>query len=208
LAIPEERPTPEQIRALRHRVGWTQRDVSLRLDVTVTTVGRWESGASPMPLATWKGLQYEARRELERRASAGDLPEAPAFAIALPLVGEISAGTPAWSDEDVIEHVRVDPRMVRRGRSCVLRVSGGSMAPAGIVDGDLVVVNVEARDDAQLGDILAIRVGGADTALRRLAKKGRGRVLEAAAPGYEPIPKDDEEVEVLGVVTGVLRSSL
>lgn len=37
--------TPDEVRALRLRFGWTQRALAAELHVTVTTVSRWEQGA-------------------------------------------------------------------------------------------------------------------------------------------------------------------
>jgi DNA-binding transcriptional regulator YiaG len=44
--------TPQDVKALRLRLGWTQREVAAALNVTVTTVARWEQGARAVtPLA-------------------------------------------------------------------------------------------------------------------------------------------------------------
>src|SRR5262245_25714668 len=45
--------TPEDVQGLRRRLGWTQRALAAALNVTVTTVARWEQGARNVsPLAT------------------------------------------------------------------------------------------------------------------------------------------------------------
>jgi DNA-binding transcriptional regulator YiaG len=44
--------TPLEVKALRRRLGWTQRQVAAALNVTVTSVARWEQGARTVsPLA-------------------------------------------------------------------------------------------------------------------------------------------------------------
>jgi DNA-binding transcriptional regulator YiaG len=45
--------TPQDVKELRRRLGWTQRQLAAALNVTVTTVARWEQGARTVtPLAT------------------------------------------------------------------------------------------------------------------------------------------------------------
>jgi DNA-binding transcriptional regulator YiaG len=44
--------TPTDVRALRRALGWTQRQLAAALNVTVTTIARWEQGARAVtPLA-------------------------------------------------------------------------------------------------------------------------------------------------------------
>jgi transcriptional regulator with XRE-family HTH domain len=44
--------TSETVRALRRRLGWTQRQLAAALNVTGTTITRWEAGARAVtPLA-------------------------------------------------------------------------------------------------------------------------------------------------------------
>jgi len=44
--------TPQTVQALRRRLGWTQRELAAALNVTVTTVARWEQGVRGVtPLA-------------------------------------------------------------------------------------------------------------------------------------------------------------
>ncbi len=45
--------TPREVKQLRERLGMTQQQLAVALDVTVTTVARWEQGARAVgPLAT------------------------------------------------------------------------------------------------------------------------------------------------------------
>jgi DNA-binding transcriptional regulator YiaG len=67
--------TPHAIRLLRQRLGWTQRQLAAALNVTETTVARWERGARAVtPLAatclTLLAKQHGAARRPPRRKAS------------------------------------------------------------------------------------------------------------------------------------------
>lgn len=142
---------------------------------------------------------------LERAAGRARSLSAPSRPAALPLVGRIAAGSPLLAVENVEDHVSLG-----RYEGCfLLRVQGDSMRDAGIVDGDLVIVNGD--DEPRAGDIVVARVG--EEATVKYFRPGEGKVtLEPANPGYRPIVvAPDESGEspsfaVAGVVVGLLRN--
>src|SRR5690349_4788702 len=67
----------------------------------------------------------------------------------LPVVGQIAAGGPLLAEENVEDHIAVPDRL--RG-DFVLRVKGESMINAGILDGDMLVV--QRAQDARNGEIV------------------------------------------------------
>ena len=82
-------------------------------------------------------------------------------------------------------------------------VKGDSMINAGIVEGDKVIVDRSLT--ASNKDIVVAVVDGEYTIKRFI--KTRGRVeLHPENPSYSPIKfKDGSELEIWGVVTGVVR---
>ena len=124
----------------------------------------------------------------------------------LPLVGEIAAGGPLLADQNVEEYLAVPEPLARGGEEFLLRVKGDSMINAGILDGDIVVVRREqtARD----GEIVVALAGDqewADEATVKRFFRENGRVrLQPENDALEPIYADN--VQVLGVVTGVFRT--
>lgn len=62
-------PTPDQIRATRKRIGWSQDRVARELEVTGHTVWRWEQG-DPMPYTAWYTLLGRVSEEEARQAEA------------------------------------------------------------------------------------------------------------------------------------------
>lgn len=122
----------------------------------------------------------------------------------LPLVGTVAAGTPIEAIENH-ETVAVPNEMVARsGESFVLRVRGDSMIEDQICDGDLVVV--EKRDQAHNGQTVVALVGGHDATLKRFYRDG-GRVrLVPANHTMQPIEVPADQVQIRGVVRGLMRT--
>ena len=130
--------------------------------------------------------------------------EAPAGTLEkLPLVGQIAAGGPLLAEENVEDHLAVPETL--RG-DFLLRVKGDSMIDAGILDGDLVVV--QRAQDARNGEIVVALAGddeSADEATVKRFFRENGRVrLQPENDALEPIYA--KHVQVLGRVTGVFRS--
>ena len=85
--------------------------------------------------------------------------------------------------------------------SFILKVDGDSMIDAGIMKGDLVLV--ERGREPKTGDIVIAEVDGAWT-MKYLYKKGKEIYLEAGNPKYPRI-KPQNELRLGGVVTAVVR---
>ena len=120
----------------------------------------------------------------------------------LPLVGQIAAGGPLLADQNVEEHLAVPETL--RG-DFLLRVKGDSMINAGILDGDIVVV--QRTQDARNGEIVVALAGddeSADEATVKRFFRESGRVrLQPENDALEPIYAT--HVQILGRVTGVFR---
>jgi len=135
------------------------------------------------------------RQEPETAAPAVD-------AVRLPLVGEIAAGAPLLAAENVEEYLPL-PRTTKG--DFLLRVKGDSMIEAGILDGDLVIV--QRAQDARNGEIVVALVGddeSADEATVKTFYREKSRVrLQPENAALEPIYA--AYVQVLGRVVGVFR---
>src|SRR3954462_7261670 len=129
--------------------------------------------------------------------------QAPAAAFArLPLVGQIAAGGPLLAEENVEDHVAVPETL--RG-DFLLRVTGESMIDAGILDGDIVVV--QRAQDARNGEIVVALAGDDESAdeatVKRFFRESDRVRLQPENESLEPIYAS--HVQVLGRVTGVFR---
>jgi len=123
-------------------------------------------------------------------------------ALEIPLFGRIAAGRPI----EVVagdESVTVPEMLTRKGENFVLRVTGQSMIEDGVEDGDFIVVN--RREKAASGEMVVAVVGGEAT-LKRFYFEGDGRVrLQPANERMAPMYFREDEVDVQGVVVGLMR---
>lgn len=120
----------------------------------------------------------------------------------LPLFGPISAGLGGDAEEQAEEHISLENYLVpNKKKTFLLRVKGDSMTNAGIVEGDLVIV--EKGREPKLNDIVVGILDNAFT-LKRL-KRTKGKFyLQAENPAY-PDLHPLEELQVAGVVRGTIR---
>ena len=123
----------------------------------------------------------------------------------LPLVGEVAAGGPLLAEDNVEEYLAVPEPLSKGGEEFLLRVKGDSMINAGILDGDIAVV--QRAQDARNGDIVVALAGddeSADEATLKRFFREDGRVrLQPENDALEPIYA--AHVEILGKVIGVFR---
>ncbi len=121
----------------------------------------------------------------------------------LPLYGRIAAGTPIEALRDVEREVAVPGSMIGRGEHYALEVSGDSMVDAGILDGDIAIVN--RAETAENGQIVVALIDDREATLKRLRRKGASIALEAANPAYETRIFGPDQVEVQGRLVGLVR---
>lgn len=128
-------------------------------------------------------------------------PEDQASSVDVPVLGEVAAGKPILAEENWDGTVPVPACMLRRGgQFFALKVRGDSMEGAGIMDGDLAVV--EKRETARDGEIVVAVVEEAVT-LKRFFKESSRVRLQAENPAYSPIYC--QEARVLGRLSCIIR---
>ena len=121
--------------------------------------------------------------------------------IDIPLLGYVAAGRPVETPEDR-ESVTVLRHMVRKN-SYALRVRGHSMIDDQIQDGDIIIV--EKRETAENGETVVALIKGEQVTLKRFYVEAEGIRLQPANPEMEPIYLRHDEIEILGIVSGVVR---
>lgn len=121
--------------------------------------------------------------------------------IDIPLLGYVAAGRPVETPEDR-ESVTVPRDMVRKN-SYALRVRGHSMIDDQIQDGDIIIV--EKRETAENGETVVALIKGEQVTLKRFYVEAEGIRLQPANPEMDPIYLRHDEIEILGIVSGVVR---
>lgn len=121
-----------------------------------------------------------------------------------PVLGSVRAGLPQPAgQEDLDDRLSVEDYLVEHPeRTSYCHVRGDSMKDAGLLDGDVVVV--EANTLPRPGDIVVAVVDDQVTVKHLRMDAAGAWFLEPANPAYEPI-RPTGSLEVLGVVTGSFR---
>jgi len=135
-----------------------------------------------------------------RKPAAADREEA---AVSVPVMGRIAAGVPVSAIQNQSHSIQVAPEMLARGNHFALEVRGDSMIDAGILDGDVVLI--EQSDTADNGDIVVALIDREEATLKRLRKKGNSVALEAANPAYETRIFGPDRVEIQGKLVALIR---
>lgn len=118
------------------------------------------------------------------------------------LLGQIEAGFPVNAEEEIIDTMSLDEFLIKdREASYLLEVDGESMKDAGIMPGDLVLV--EKTDQAKNGDIVIAEVDNEWT-IKYLKKNNGSFYLEPANDNFKPIYPENK-LKITAVVRAVIR---
>ena len=120
----------------------------------------------------------------------------------VPLLGTVAAGKPLLCEENLDGYVNLTEPFVRPGKSYfALRVRGASMINAGILEGDLAVI--EQSSIAADGQIVVAVIDDAITLKRYYKETDRIR-LQPENPDFQPIYAN--EVRIVGILSNIVRT--
>lgn len=124
--------------------------------------------------------------------------------IEIPLYGMIPAGYPSGQEQEPERCISIDPETIRlpqSARTFALQVRGDSMIGAGILDKDIVILELaEPRNR----DIVAALIDG-ETTLKRFLVQGGRPFLRAENPAYpDLIPA--RELVIQGIMRALVRN--
>jgi repressor LexA len=123
----------------------------------------------------------------------------------IPLLGKIAAGLPQEAVECPDEMLPVPPQLFRGTDLFALRVKGDSMKDAGILPGDIAVLN--RQQDVADGEIAAVLLDD-DATLKYLFRRRGTVVLHGANPLFADVVIRADEVHtlrILGKFVGLIR---
>jgi SOS regulatory protein LexA len=139
-----------------------------------------------------------------QKDAAGKLLPGPHFHT-VPVLGTVTAGFPSPAEEELADTMSFDEFLMTNVKhqeaTYILKVNGESMNGAGILPGDMLLVErgAEARD----GDIVIAQVDREWT-MKYFRRRGRQVFLEAANKEFKPI-YPTEELKIAAVVRAVIR---
>lgn len=131
--------------------------------------------------------------KIERKGEPGQM-------LRVPILGKVAAGVPITAIQSCEGYVDYPQTMSRGNNLFALRVEGKSMINAGIMDGDIVIV--ENTRFAEQGQIVVALIDDEATVKRFFRESGRIR-LQPENSTMKPIFCDD--VMILGVVIANFR---
>ena len=120
----------------------------------------------------------------------------------VPLLGKITAGSPIEAIEMPDEYFALPSYLLPKGKEVfTLKVEGTSMINAGILDGDIVIV--ERRSHARNGEIVVAMTDENEVTLKTFYKEKKHFRLQPENDTMDPIILDN--VVILGKAIGLYR---
>ncbi|MBM3272655.1 repressor LexA [Candidatus Kaiserbacteria bacterium] len=140
---------------------------------------------------------------LAKDQATGRLVPGPAFGEGgVKVLGLVEAGFPSPAEEELRDTMNFDEYLTpNKEASYILKVKGDSMKDAGVVEGDMVIV--ERRQSYKPGQIVIAMIDGAYT-MKYLRKDSDGFYLEPANEKY-PLIRPMQSMKIEAVVTAVVR---
>lgn len=123
--------------------------------------------------------------------------------VEIPIVGRVAAGTPILAEENIEDTFPIPARFAAGGVNYMLKVRGESMIEAGIMDGDLILV--QKTEDAHNGEIVVAMIDGfeSEATVKTFYKEADHIRLQPENHTMSPILVKD--VKIMGKVKGVFR---
>ncbi|MBR6528946.1 MAG: transcriptional repressor LexA [Firmicutes bacterium] len=123
--------------------------------------------------------------------------------IDIPVIGRVAAGTPILAEQNIEDTFPIPARYAGSGTNYMLRVRGESMIEAGIMDGDLILV--QQADNAHNGEIVVAMIDGfeSEATVKTFYREDEYIRLQPENSSMSPIIVKD--VKILGKVKGVFR---
>ncbi|MGI5059190.1 transcriptional repressor LexA [Treponema pectinovorum] len=175
----------------------TVREISERFSISLRAVQDHIAALQKKGFISIKPKSSRSIRVLQE-----DEPERETFVGRVPVLGTVAAGKPLLSEENLDGYINLTEPFVRPGKNYfALRVRGTSMINAGILEGDLAIV--EQCSTAVDGQIVVAVLDDAIT-LKRYYKESDRIRLQPENPDFQPIYCSD--LRVVGILSNIVRT--
>ena len=121
----------------------------------------------------------------------------------VPIVGQVAAGQPILAEENIEDYFPIPAGMMPNKESFMLKVKGESMINAGILNGDLILV--QQQTTAENGDKVVALIDDSATVKTYYKEDGHYR-LQPQNSSMKPIIVDN--VEIIGKVISLFRPKI
>ena len=133
----------------------------------------------------------------------GPVPDDGGRLVSVPVMGRIAAGTPIEAIQTRSHTISLPADMLGTGEHYALEVRGDSMIEAGILDGDMALI--QRSDAADTGDIVVALIDQEEATLKRFRRRGASIALEPANTAYEVRILPPNRVQIQGKLIGLYR---
>lgn len=154
-----------------------------------------------------KGLIQEGKHErIALNSHPIGLAQAEKNSYELTLIGQVAAGFPL---ETFPEPFTMEvPKMLVKNpdTSYLLKVKNDTLIEESLLEGDLIIIDTGAQ--ATYGALIVATLAEGGALVKRYFPEDPWIRLENTSGRYEPLVVATDELEILGVITGVLRATL
>ncbi len=193
----------ERIKARRKQIGMSAEQVAQQLNISPSTVYRYENGdiekmgidkLTPIANALQTTPAYlMGWEEFSPHPLPNDISPLPPSRT-YPLVGDIACGTPILAEQNITEYINFPGDL--RADFC-LRCRGDSMTGARIYDGDIVFVR--QQPDVEDGEIAVVLIEE-ETTLKRIYRADGVLTLMPDNPAYPPMVYTGSQLDQIRIL--------
>lgn len=178
----------------------TVREISDHFNISIRAVQDHIAALQKKGFISIKPKSSRSIKVLQEASSFQEEPET--FIGKVPVLGTVAAGKPLLSEENLDGYINLTEPFVRPGKSYfALRVRGTSMINAGILEGDLAII--EQASTAVDGQIIVAVIDDAITLKRYYKESGRVK-LQPENPAFQPIYCTD--LRIVGILSNIVRT--
>ena len=178
----------------------TVREISDHFNISIRAVQDHIAALQKKGFISKKPKSSRSIKVLQEANSFQEEPET--FIGKVPVLGTVAAGKPLLSEDNLDGYINLTEPFVRPGKSYfALRVRGTSMINAGILEGDLAII--EQASTAVDGQIIVAVIDDAITLKRYYKESGRVK-LQPENPAFQPIYCTD--LRIVGILSNIVRT--
>ncbi|NPC91030.1 helix-turn-helix domain-containing protein [Bacillus sp. WMMC1349] len=183
----------KNIARIRTELGLSKAEFGKRLGFSDVTIGYWERGERTPKTGTIETLARKlgvSTAELifdnvgEQNTHSSIVP----MTETVPIYGSIPAGCPKWADDNIIGSLPIPDKLIKMyglENLVSLKIEGDSMNKI-VPNGFYAVIDTKTKEVAN-GDIVAVRINGYETTLKRFYQTNNSIILEPDS--YNPEQK-------------------